>query len=91
MDMARIDRRGFLTGLGALLTTSALVKPALPVIETMTSTVPHAASWLGSDQFIAVSEDQWQDLLRFGMSIRRGSERIRPEDYFNFFDSPDSE
>lgn len=83
-----MNRRGFLTGLGALLATSALVKPAAPVIEAVTSAVPNVTYWLGPDQFIAVSEDQRQDLLRVGVSISRGFERIPPED---FFESPVSE
>jgi hypothetical protein len=44
-----MNRRGFLTGMGALLATTALVKPAAPAVEVMTNTMgPGDVSWVSA-------------------------------------------
>lgn len=44
-----MNRRGFLQGLGALLATSAMVRPAAPIADVAWSTEPFkAAGWINS-------------------------------------------
>lgn len=75
--MAETSRRGFLTGLGALLATTALVKVPAVVAEPMTCMVniPNRIYFLNQDNLFVLSPSHWRDLAEW-TSIDYGKTRM---------------
>lgn len=91
-----MHRRGFLKGLGALLATSAMVKPAAAdvffAVDTATAGADASVFWLSDDHLIQiVSPTQWSDLMT---AKRDTSAMLMPMGYigewkgFEFIETP---
>lgn len=60
---SEVNRRGFLTGLGVLLATTALVRPAAPVIEAVTNAaLPGSVPPMAGEMYVVIC-DPWQRSL----------------------------
>lgn len=75
-----VGRRSFIKGLGALLATSAMVRPAAPVIEAITSATSSAAPmfWINGEGYLLqiVAPWQYQILTETSSDLMREVEKM---------------